>query len=224
MFSSYPQEDRQLLFVLGKVEPVGVAITSINVKWAEIAKELNTGRNGKQCRDRFQNYLRPGIKKGAWTRDEEELIKDMHRTFGPKYVFCKKGTIDSETLTSLTVHSFSTSRWCAMSKLLNNRTDNDIKNKWYSMERKNKRENELRLQQALVQQVVAPKPPPRIFAVAAAPLAAALAAGQMQFPPSTANKPSVSKAAPATSIKQTQNTEPKAVSPTDDMAMNVASV
>jgi myb proto-oncogene protein len=55
-----------------------------NFKWAELAKEMNTGRNGKQCRDRWQNYLRPGIKKGEWTRDEEELIKDMHRTFGPK--------------------------------------------------------------------------------------------------------------------------------------------
>jgi myb proto-oncogene protein len=53
-------------------------------KWTVIAKELNSGRNGKQCRDRWQNYLRPGIKKGEWTRDEEELIKDMHRTFGPK--------------------------------------------------------------------------------------------------------------------------------------------
>jgi myb proto-oncogene protein len=53
-------------------------------KWTDIAKELDNGRNGKQCRDRWTNYLRPGIKKGGWTRDEEELIKDMHRTFGPK--------------------------------------------------------------------------------------------------------------------------------------------
>ena len=52
--------------------------------WSEIATKLNTGRHGKQCRDRWQNYLRPGIKKGDWTRDEEELIKDMYQTFGPK--------------------------------------------------------------------------------------------------------------------------------------------
>jgi len=52
--------------------------------WSDIAAKLNTDRTGKQCRDRWQNYVRPGIKKGDWTRDEEELIKDMYRTFGPK--------------------------------------------------------------------------------------------------------------------------------------------
>jgi myb proto-oncogene protein len=51
-------------------------------KWSGIAKDLATGRNGKQCRDRWKNHLRPGIKKGDWTRDEEDIIRDMHSTFG----------------------------------------------------------------------------------------------------------------------------------------------
>ena len=54
--------------------------------WQEVAEELGCDRTGKQCRDRWQNYLRPGIKKGGWTSVEEELIQDMYTTFGPRYV------------------------------------------------------------------------------------------------------------------------------------------
>lgn len=58
--------------------------TASGANFSNVARELNTGRNAKQCRDRWKNYLRGGIKKGSWTTDEEELIKDMHTTFGPK--------------------------------------------------------------------------------------------------------------------------------------------
>jgi hypothetical protein len=54
------------------------------VNFTNIARVLDTGRNAKQCRDRWKNYLRGGIKKGGWTADEAELIKDMYTTFGPK--------------------------------------------------------------------------------------------------------------------------------------------
>jgi len=43
-------------------------------------------RNSKQCRDRWNNHLRPGIRKGKWTNDEERLLRQLHDTFGPKYV------------------------------------------------------------------------------------------------------------------------------------------
>lgn len=52
--------------------------------FGKIATLLNSGRNAKQCRDRWQNFLRDGIKKGAWTADEEDLIKDLYATFGAK--------------------------------------------------------------------------------------------------------------------------------------------
>lgn len=54
------------------------------VNWAEIAKKMKTGRNAKQCRDRWMNYLRPGLKKGNWTANEEELIREMYDAFGAK--------------------------------------------------------------------------------------------------------------------------------------------
>jgi hypothetical protein len=52
--------------------------------WQVIANKLNSGRNGKQCRDRYQNHLRPDIKKGQWTKEEENMIRDMHKSFGSK--------------------------------------------------------------------------------------------------------------------------------------------
>ena len=55
-----------------------------NVVYVKIATLLNSGRTAKQCRDRWQNFLRDGIKKGAWTADEEDLIKDLYATFGAK--------------------------------------------------------------------------------------------------------------------------------------------
>lgn len=58
--------------------------THTNGSYVKIAALLNNGRTAKQCRDRWQNFLRDGIKKGDWTVDEEELIKDLYATFGAK--------------------------------------------------------------------------------------------------------------------------------------------
>ena len=58
--------------------------TANSANFGEIASKLDSYRTAKQCRDRWKNYLRGGIKKGGWTNDEEELIKDMYTTFGPK--------------------------------------------------------------------------------------------------------------------------------------------
>lgn len=55
------------------------------------------------------NSLRPDIKKGKWTEEEEQMIEYFHNTFGPK--------------------------WSTMANIMKNRTDNDIKNKWNSMKR-----------------------------------------------------------------------------------------
>jgi myb proto-oncogene protein len=52
--------------------------------WSRIAERAGNGRTGKQCRERWQNHLRPNIKKGNWTRDEEEMIRNMYKTFGAK--------------------------------------------------------------------------------------------------------------------------------------------
>lgn len=42
-------------------------------------------RCGKSCRLRWLNYLRPGIKRGSFSPDEEELIIKLHRLLGNRY-------------------------------------------------------------------------------------------------------------------------------------------
>jgi hypothetical protein len=39
-------------------------------------------RCGKSCRLRWINYLRPDLKRGAFSQDEEELIIELHAVLG----------------------------------------------------------------------------------------------------------------------------------------------
>ncbi|XP_006285855.2 transcription factor MYB115 [Capsella rubella] len=79
------------------------------VKWTSIAKNLK-GRTGKQCRERWHNHLRPGIKKTAWTEEENQILVAVHKVVGTK--------------------------WYSISQHLPGRTENNIKNRWNATKRR----------------------------------------------------------------------------------------
>lgn len=61
--------------------------------WSPIARALNealnksesTGRIGKQCRERWNHHLSPGLRKGPWTPEEEAMVVDAHKRFGNRW-------------------------------------------------------------------------------------------------------------------------------------------
>lgn len=80
-FLSLVQEDR---IVQSMVQAAGTTKPDWN-KIADAVNEANhKNRSGKQCRERYVNHLRPNIKKGSWTKDEENMIRYYYETFGPK--------------------------------------------------------------------------------------------------------------------------------------------
>lgn len=44
-------------------------------------------RCGKSCRLRWINYLRPDLKRGTFSQEEENLIIELHAVLGNKYYF-----------------------------------------------------------------------------------------------------------------------------------------
>lgn len=53
-------------------------------KWSIISKYVKN-RTAKQCRDRYMNYLKPGLSNIEWTPDEDELLLELYSKYGPKW-------------------------------------------------------------------------------------------------------------------------------------------
>nr|UVJ68625.1 MYB [Morella rubra] len=90
-----PEEDQKLL---AYIEEHG------HGSWRALPANAGLQRCGKSCRLRWTNYLRPDIKRGKFSLQEEQSIIQLHALLG--------------------------NRWSAIATHLPKRTDNEIKNYW----------------------------------------------------------------------------------------------
>ncbi|XP_008783569.2 transcription factor MYB106-like [Phoenix dactylifera] len=90
-----PEEDQKLL---AYIEEHG------HGSWRALPAKAGLQRCGKSCRLRWTNYLRPDIKRGKFSLQEEQTIIQLHALLG--------------------------NRWSAIATHLPKRTDNEIKNYW----------------------------------------------------------------------------------------------
>ena len=55
--------------------------------WSDVARNAGLQRCGKSCRLRWINYLRPDLKRGAFSPQEEELIIHLHSLLGNRSIY-----------------------------------------------------------------------------------------------------------------------------------------
>nr|URY18920.1 MYB protein [Zanthoxylum bungeanum] len=82
--------------------------------WSSVPKQAGLQRCGKSCRLRWINYLRPDLKRGTFSQEEENIIIELHAVLG--------------------------NRWSQIATQLPGRTDNEIKNLWNSCLKKKLRQ------------------------------------------------------------------------------------
>ena len=84
--------------------------------WNTLARSAGLKRTGKSCRLRWLNYLRPDVRRGNITPEEQLLIMELHDRWG--------------------------NRWSKIAKELPGRTDNEIKNFWRTRVQKKSKNGE----------------------------------------------------------------------------------
>ena len=90
--------------------------------WKIIADCLGS-RTPRQCRERYKNYLMPGIVNGEWTEVEDKLLQDKYNEIGP--------------------------HWTMICKFFPTRSEINIKNRWASISKRGLRKKNVQSNTAI---------------------------------------------------------------------------
>ncbi|KAL6907799.1 hypothetical protein ACP4OV_001969 [Aristida adscensionis] len=129
-------------------------------RWNALARAAGLKRTGKSCRLRWLNYLRPDVKRGDFTADEQLLILDLHSRWG--------------------------NRWSKIAQHLPGRTDNEIKNYWRTRVQKHAKQLNCDVNSQRFKDAMAFLWMPRLAERASQAAAAAPVSGDLVSAPATA--------------------------------------
>ncbi|KAL5209992.1 hypothetical protein ABZP36_005615 [Zizania latifolia] len=118
--------------------------------WNAVQRVTGLLRCGKSCRLRWTNHLRPNLKKGSFSPDEEFLVAQLHAQLGNKWARISSHVSEILVLFELSSSSIDMSfssrvvdairvLWLRMSAQLPGRTDNEIKNYWNTRTKRRQR-------------------------------------------------------------------------------------
>ena len=83
-------------------------VAQYGMDWKQIAIYM-PGRNARQVKERWRNYLSSDVEYRPWTSDEDDLLYKKYREFGP--------------------------RWKEISRFFEKRTEVHVKNRWRLLQR-----------------------------------------------------------------------------------------
>ncbi|KAG1334770.1 Transcription factor MYB78 [Cocos nucifera] len=106
-------------------------------RWNLLAKCSGLKRTGKSCRLRWLNYLKPDIKRGNLSPEEQFLILELHSKWG--------------------------NRWSRIAQHLPGRTDNEIKNYWRTRVQKQARQLKIDANSAMFRDAIRYRWMPRLL-------------------------------------------------------------
>ncbi|MDR1627753.1 MAG: hypothetical protein LBR79_03160 [Oscillospiraceae bacterium] len=86
-------------------------------QWGLVAERMTTPRNARQYRDRYINYLRQNITNASWTNAEEQLLLSKRQELGPN--------------------------WTAIARFFPNRTEINVKNRFFTLQRQQRKAQQL---------------------------------------------------------------------------------
>lgn len=103
-----PEEDAALTKIINEIG---------THDWVAVAKQMKT-RNPRQCRERWNNYLKPDLVSAPWTPEEDALLEEKYSQYG--------------------------AGWNTIAKFFQGRSDNSLRNRYMKLYRaKMKKEKKL---------------------------------------------------------------------------------